>query len=135
MADAAIRKDLPAGNGSAAGKRGTIAMVAGEASGDLLASLMMGGLQSRLADTVEYAGIGGRRMMAQGFTSRWPMETLSVNGYVEVLGSLREILATRRAVREWLLANPPLCFIGVDAPDFNFGLEVPLRRARPRSTG
>ncbi|NUO86419.1 MAG: lipid-A-disaccharide synthase, partial [Cupriavidus sp.] len=132
MADAAIRKDLPAGNGSAAGKRGTIAMVAGEASGDLLASLMMGGLQARLAETgeaVDYAGIGGKRMMAQGFTSRWPMETLSVNGYVEVLGSLREILATRRAVREWLLAEPPLCFIGVDAPDFNFGLEVPLRRA------
>lgn len=132
MADAAIRKDLPAGNGSAAGKRGTIAMVAGEASGDLLASLMMGGLQARLAETgeaVDYAGIGGKRMMAQGFTSRWPMETLSVNGYVEVLGSLREILATRRAVRDWLLAEPPLCFIGVDAPDFNFGLEVPLRRA------
>ncbi|MDK3026220.1 lipid-A-disaccharide synthase [Cupriavidus taiwanensis] len=132
MADAAIRKDLPAGNAGAAGKRGTIAMVAGEASGDLLASLMMGGLQARLAETgesVDYAGIGGKRMMARGFTSRWPMETLSVNGYVEVLGSLREILATRRAVRDWLLAEPPLCFIGVDAPDFNFGLEVPLRRA------
>ncbi len=129
MVDAAIRGGLPTGNGSAADKRGTIAMVAGEASGDLLASLMMGGLQSRLGDTVEYAGIGGKRMMAQGFTSRWPMETLSVNGYVEVLGSLREILATRRAVRDWLLANPPQCFIGVDAPDFNFGLEVPLRRA------
>jgi lipid A disaccharide synthetase len=68
-------------------------------------------------------------MMAQGFVSHWPMETLSVNGYVEVLGSLREILATRREIREQLLARPPLCFIGVDAPDFNFGLEVPLRRA------
>nr|WP_198680212.1 lipid-A-disaccharide synthase [Cupriavidus agavae] len=110
-------------------KRGTIAMVAGEASGDLLASLLLGGLQSRLGETVNYAGIGGRRMMAQGFVSHWPMDTLSVNGYVEVLGSLREILATRRAIREQLIAQPPLCFIGVDAPDFNFGLEVPLRRA------
>ncbi|MFC4338413.1 lipid-A-disaccharide synthase [Cupriavidus numazuensis] len=104
-------------------------MVAGEASGDLLASLMLGGLKARLGDTVSYAGIGGKRMMTEGFVSHWPMETLSVNGYVEVLGSLREILATRRAVRDSLLANPPLCFIGVDAPDFNFGLEVPLRRA------
>jgi len=129
MVDAAIRGGLPTGNGSAAARRGTIAMVAGEASGDLLASLMMGGLKARLGDTMAYAGIGGKRMMAQGFVSRWPMETLSVNGYVEVLGSLREILRTRRAVRDWLLAEPPQCFIGVDAPDFNFGLEVPLRRA------
>ncbi|MDF3887525.1 lipid-A-disaccharide synthase [Cupriavidus basilensis] len=112
-----------------AGTRGTIAMVAGENSGDLLASLLMGGLKARLGETVRYAGIGGPRMMAQGFESQWPMDTLSVNGYVEVLGSLREILATRRAIREQLIAQPPLCFIGVDAPDFNFGLEVPLRRA------
>ncbi|QET01916.1 MULTISPECIES: lipid-A-disaccharide synthase [Cupriavidus] len=110
-------------------KRGTVAMVAGEASGDLLASLLLEGLHKRLGESVDYAGIGGRRMMEQGFVSHWPMETLSVNGYVEVLGSLREILATRRAIREKLIAQPPLCFIGVDAPDFNFGLEVPLRRA------
>ncbi len=109
--------------------RGEIAMVAGEASGDLLASLLLSGLRARLGDAVSYSGIGGARMMSQGFVSHWPMETLSVNGYVEVLGSLREILATRRAIRDRLLADPPLCFIGVDAPDFNFGLEVPLRRA------
>ena len=129
MVDAAIRDMLPAGTGTNASQRGTVAMVAGEASGDLLASLMLGGLKARLGDTVSYAGIGGKRMMAEGFVSHWPMETLSVNGYVEVLGSLREILVTRRAIRDSLLANPPLCFIGVDAPDFNFGLEVPLRRA------
>lgn len=109
--------------------RGEIAMVAGEASGDLLASLLLSGLRARLGDAVSYSGIGGARMMSQGFVSHWPMEILSVNGYVEVLGSLREILATRRAIRDRLLADPPLCFIGVDAPDFNFGLEVPLRRA------
>ena len=129
MVDAAILGSLPAGTGTNVSQRGTIAMVAGEASGDLLASLMLGGLKARLGDTVSYAGIGGKRMMAEGFVSHWPMETLSVNGYVEVLGSLREILATRRAIRDSLLANPPVCFIGVDAPDFNFGLEVPLRRA------
>ncbi|CAG2127253.1 Lipid-A-disaccharide synthase [Cupriavidus yeoncheonensis] len=129
MVDTAILGSLPAGTGTHVGQRGTIAMVAGEASGDLLASLMLGGLKARLGDTVSYAGIGGKRMMAEGFVSHWPMETLSVNGYVEVLGSLREILATRRAIRDSLLANPPVCFIGVDAPDFNFGLEVPLRRA------
>lgn len=115
--------------GQMPGKRGTIGMVAGEASGDLLAAQLLAGLKSRLGDTVDYAGIGGKRMIAEGFRSDWPMETLSVNGYVEVLGSLREILATRRAVRDKMLAQPPLCFIGVDAPDFNFGLEVPLRRA------
>jgi len=109
--------------------RGTVAMVAGEASGDLLASSLLAGLKARLGNGVAYAGIGGRRMMAEGFVSGWPMETLSVNGYVEVLGSLRKILATRREIRDRLLAEPPLCFIGVDAPDFNFGLEVPLRRA------
>lgn len=129
MVDVAIRGSSPDGTASNASQRGTIAMVAGEASGDLLASLMLGGLKARLGDTVNYAGIGGKRMMAEGFVSHWPMETLSVNGYVEVLGSLREILATRRAIRDSLLANPPVCFIGVDAPDFNFGLEVPLRRA------
>jgi len=129
MVDLAIRGSSPDGTASNASQRGTIAMVAGEASGDLLASLMLGGLKARLGDTVSYAGIGGKRMMAEGFVSHWPMETLSVNGYVEVLGSLREILATRRAIRDSLLANPPACFIGVDAPDFNFGLEVPLRRA------
>ncbi|MBV8273232.1 MAG: lipid-A-disaccharide synthase [Cupriavidus sp.] len=129
MIDAAVQATLPASVGADVNKRGTIAMVAGEASGDLLASLLLEGLHARLGESVGYAGIGGRRMMAQGFVSHWPMETLSVNGYVEVLGSLREILATRRAIRERLLAQPPLCFIGVDAPDFNFGLEVPLRRA------
>lgn len=112
-----------------AGQRGTIAMVAGETSGDLLASSLIAGIKDRVGGAVAFAGIGGRRMQAEGFVSNWPMETLSVNGYVEVLGSLREILATRREVRDSLLARPPLCFIGVDAPDFNFGLEVPLRRA------
>ncbi|WP_423197022.1 MULTISPECIES: lipid-A-disaccharide synthase [unclassified Cupriavidus] len=129
MVDAAVRMDMPAETVTQTGKRGTIAMVAGEASGDLLASMLLEGLRARLGETVDYAGIGGHRMQAQGFVSHWPMETLSVNGYVEVLGSLREILATRRAIREKLLGHPPLCFIGVDAPDFNFGLEVPLRRA------
>jgi len=129
MVDAVVQAALPVNAGAHVNKRGTIAMVAGEASGDLLASLLLEGLHARLGESVDYAGIGGRRMMAQGFVSHWPMETLSVNGYVEVLGSLREILATRRAIRERLLAQPPLCFIGVDAPDFNFGLEVPLRRA------
>jgi len=129
MIHAAVQAEPPAVAGANINKRGTIAMVAGEASGDLLASLLLEGLHARLGETVDFAGIGGRRMMAQGFVSHWPMETLSVNGYVEVLGSLREILATRRAIRDQLLAHPPLCFIGVDAPDFNFGLEVPLRRA------
>ena len=80
MIDAAVQAALPAEVEANVNKRGTIAMVAGEASGDLLASLLLEGLHARLGDSVEFAGIGGRRMQAQGFVSHWPMETLSVNG-------------------------------------------------------
>lgn len=68
-------------------------------------------------------------MAEQGFASHWPMHKLSVNGYVEVLGQLREILAIRRELKQNLLADPPMAFIGVDAPDFNFNVEIAMRRA------
>lgn len=106
-----------------------LAMVAGEASGDLLASLLLQGLHTYLPADIEYAGIGGARMMAQGFRSDWPMETLSVSGYVEVLRHLREILAVRSGLKQRLLNTPPLAFVGVDAPDFNFHVELALRAA------
>jgi lipid-A-disaccharide synthase len=106
-----------------------LAMVAGEASGDLLGGALLGGLHHHLPQGTAYFGIGGPRMIAQGFDARWPMEKLSVRGYVEALRHIPEILGIRNALKRELLANPPTAFVGVDAPDFNFGLEEPLRKA------
>jgi lipid-A-disaccharide synthase len=102
------------------------ALVAGEASGDLLAGLLLQGMRSRWPD-LSAAGIGGPRMAEQGFEAWWPAGKLSVSGYVEVLRHLREILGIRAALRDRLLRDPPDVFIGVDAPDFNLGLEADLR--------
>jgi lipid-A-disaccharide synthase len=104
-----------------------IAMVAGEPSGDLLAGAMLGGLHSRLPNSTEYFGIGGPRMLEAGFNSHWPMEHLSVRGYVEALRHVPRILGIRRELKHQLLADPPGLFVGVDAPDFNFALEHTLR--------
>ena len=105
-----------------------VAMVAGEASGDLLAAHLMEALQARHAD-IEFAGIGGPRMEARGFTSMVPQEKLAVRGYAEVLRCLPELLRIRRALRERLKAEKPDVFIGVDAPDFNLALEAALKKA------
>lgn len=104
-----------------------VAMVAGEASGDLLAAHLMEALQQRHAD-IEFAGIGGPRMEARGFTSMFPQEKLAVRGYAEVLKKLPELLRLRRTLKQQLLAEKPDVFIGVDAPDFNLGLEADLKR-------
>lgn len=106
-----------------------IAMVAGEPSGDLLAASLLGGLGRRLPENTRYFGIGGPRMAAQGFEPHWPMDKLAVRGYVEALRHIPEILSIRSELKRQLLAEPPHAFIGVDAPDFNFGLEQPLRGA------
>lgn len=112
----------------AVAQKPAIALVAGETSGDLLASLMLRGLAERLP-TATYTGIGGPRMAAQGFQAQWPMDKLAVRGYVEALRHVPEILAIRNRLRRQLLANPPACFVGVDAPDFNLDLELKLRAA------
>ncbi len=109
-----------------------LAMVAGEASGDLLAGLLLGGLRQRWPD-LQTAGIGGPQMAAQGFAAWWPSDKLAVRGYVEVLRHYRAISAIRQALGARLLADPPQAFIGVDAPDFNLGLEERLRAAGIRS--
>jgi lipid-A-disaccharide synthase len=106
-----------------------LAMVAGEASGDLLAGSLLGGLHRHLPADTRYYGIGGPRMAAQGFDAQWPMDKLSVRGYVEALRHIPEILGIRNALKRRLLDDPPTAFVGVDAPDFNFGLEEPLRKA------
>ena len=105
-----------------------IAMVAGETSGDLLASLVIPGLQQRWP-SLRMAGIGGPRMLQSGFSSWWPMEKLSVRGYVEVLKHYREIVGIRRQLKTRLLDNKPDLFIGIDAPDFTLDLAFDLRQA------
>ena len=105
-----------------------LAMVAGEASGDLLAGLLLAGLRQRWP-TVEVAGIGGPRMAEQGFSAWWPHHKLAVRGYAEVIRHYREISGIREALAERLLQDPPAAFIGVDAPDFNLGLEKRLKAA------
>ncbi len=105
-----------------------IAIVAGEASGDLLASLLIGALKKKLPEVV-FHGIGGPRMQAQGFDAWWPLDKLSVMGYVDALKNYREIAGIRRQLKKRLLETRPDIFIGVDAPDFNLGLERELKAA------
>lgn len=105
-----------------------LAMVAGEASGDLLASLLLGGLRRRWPD-LQAQGVGGPRMAALGFDAWWPADTLAVRGYVEVLRHYHRIASLRRDLAKRVLARPPQAFVGVDAPDFNLGLEAKLRGA------
>ena len=102
------------------------ALVAGEASGDLLAGHVLDAMRARWPQLAA-SGIGGAQMNARGFHSWWPSEKLSVSGYAEVFKHLREILRIREKLRERLLADRPDVFIGVDAPDFNLGLESALR--------
>ena len=104
----------------------TTAMVAGEASGDLLAALLLDGMRARWPQ-LQSSGIGGPRMAERGFQAWWPSEKLSVRGYVEVLRHYREIVGIRKQFKTRLLANPPDVFIGVDAPDFNLDLERALK--------
>jgi lipid-A-disaccharide synthase len=103
-------------------------MVAGETSGDLLASRLLSGLRPQLPDA-HIHGIGGPRMAEHGFVSDWPMDKLSVRGLFEVLAHYREIKGIQNALRDRLLDERPAAFIGVDAPDFNFGLEMQLKEA------
>jgi lipid-A-disaccharide synthase len=103
-----------------------LAMVAGEASGDLLAGLLLRGLRQRWP-ALDALGIGGPKMAAEGFHAWWPHERLAVRGYVEVLRHYREILGIRKALAARLLAEPPDAFIGIDAPDFNLELEAQLK--------
>lgn len=105
-----------------------IAIVAGETSGDQLGAAIIGALQARFSG-LEFRGIAGPRMVAAGAQSLYPMDKLAVRGYIEVIRSLREILAIRRGLARELLDDPPDLFIGIDAPDFNLGLETRLKAA------
>ncbi|NTV10260.1 MAG: lipid-A-disaccharide synthase, partial [Zoogloea sp.] len=105
-----------------------IAMVAGEASSDLLASHLIRALRRHLPDA-EFYGIGGPKMQAEGFKILWPCEKLAVHGFVDALRHYRELSGIRRQLLARIRADRPDAFIGVDAPDFNLWLERKIKKA------
>jgi lipid-A-disaccharide synthase len=105
----------------------TIGIVAGEASGDLLGSHLIRALKKHRPD-LDFIGIAGPKMISEGATSLFPIEKLSVRGYVEVLRHLPGLLKIRKQVYKTILKSHPEIFIGIDAPDFNFALERKLKR-------
>ena len=103
------------------------ALVSGETSGDLLAGLLLDGMNARWPELSSF-GIGGPQMTRRGFEAWWPHDKLSVHGFGwDVLLRYREIVGIRNQLKTRLLANPPDVFIGVDAPDFNLDLEATLK--------
>ena len=110
----------------------TFALVAGESSGDQLGAALVEKLRERYPGA-RFCGVGGRRMQAAGFDAWWDSEELAVMGLVEVLSHFPRLLTLRRHLQRRLLAVRPDVFVGIDAPDFNLGLEIKLRRAGIRT--
>ncbi len=104
-----------------------IAIVAGEASGDLLGGHLIRAVHARCPNA-EFYGIAGQQMMLAGANAMFQMEKLSVSGYAEVWRHLPELLRIRRELKKKILLDKPDVFIGIDAPDFNLGLERVLKR-------
>ena len=105
-----------------------VGIVAGEASGDLFGAHLIRSVRAVLPEA-EFEGIAGPRMQAEGARSLYPMERLAVRGYAEVLRHYPGLVWMRRQLGRALLDTRPQLFIGVDAPDFNLGLEARLKRA------
>ena len=105
-----------------------IGIVVNEISGDLLGGALIKALRELRPD-IEFEGIAGPSMLAQGCKSFYPIEKFSVMGLVEPLRHLPELLGIRRSLADHFIKNPPDVFIGIDAPDFNLGLEKKLRQS------
>lgn len=105
-----------------------IGMIAGEPSGDVLAAGIIRELKQLYPDAI-FEGIGGKHMLAEGFDTKFDMESLSVMGLVEVLKHLPTLLKIRKSIVEHFTQNPPDVFIGIDAPDFNLPVETQLKRS------
>ncbi len=103
--------------------------LAGEASGDFIASLVLPEVARRMDGALQY-GIGGPKMAAAGFRAWHDISELSVRGYVEVLAHLPRLFRLRRSLEQRIADSLPRVFVGVDAPDFNLGLEEKLRRRK-----
>ena len=108
--------------------QGYLACVAGEPSGDMLAASVLAGIRDvPTIAQLPTRGVGGPKMIAEGFDAKWPMETLAVRGYVEAIKQLPAILSLRRSLVKDLLEHRPKAFLGIDAPDFNLGVEKQLK--------
>ena len=103
-----------------------IGIVAGESSGDILGADLMRAIRARYPDA-RFEGIGGPLMQAQEFASHFPMDRLSVMGFVEPLKRLPELLRIRKHIKQYFTANPPDLFLGIDSPDFTLNIERALR--------
>jgi lipid-A-disaccharide synthase len=106
----------------------TFAMVAGEASGDTLGADLIRALR-RLFPDARFEGIGGPKMIAEGFVSFYQMDRLSVMGFVEPFKRLPELLSIRRDIINRCKLSKPAAFIGIDSPDFNLGIEKALHKS------
>jgi lipid-A-disaccharide synthase len=105
-----------------------IGLVAGEASGDILGAGLINELSKNI-ESISIEGIGGEKLANTGMNILFPMERLSVMGFTEVLARYKELKGIRDSLKEHFISNPPDIFIGIDAPDFNLGLEKALRKA------
>lgn len=107
------------------GRHVRVGIIAGETSGDILGAGLMQAIRRQRPDAV-FEGIGGPRMLAEGFHSFFPMERLSVMGFIEPLGRLPELLRIKKSLVAHFAANPPDVFIGIDSPGFNLRIEQDL---------
>jgi len=113
---------------SVSSRKLTIAIIAGEASGDILGAGLIRSLRQRYPNA-RFVGIGGDEMIAEGFHSLVPMERLSVMGLVEVLGRIRELFSIRSRLLDYFFTTPPDVVIGIDSPDFTLAIERRCREA------